>query len=297
MPIIVRFFKKNSINMRFLLLSVCTILFSLQSNGQNSLTGISINHVPIVIADLKKARNLLSELGFKVKNGREHEGINNCFLKFQDGTYLEFVTPLDSKFSIGKYYTDFLKKRQGATALAVDIQKTVAAKHFLSKQNIRYTIDSNNIWQTINPQIKNAEIFFIEYADKNWKDSKENTTHNNGALQLNNTWYVTKNTKDDIKKYANLGFELESKSVHFGTSAYTLRLGRSKLILLETSPKIQSHFANKSLEGICGFTIKTSSIESIKKILKDRPQQNIIFDEKQALIYFTEYNFFMEFVE
>lgn len=277
----------------FLILSV----FNFSVFGQASLTGISINHVPIVVANLPQVKTVFTDLGFKVKNGREHEGINNCFIKFQDGTYLEFVEPINDKFSIGKYYTDFLKKKQGATALAVDVQHTAAAKNFLDKQHIRYTTDSNSVWQTIDPKIKDTEIFFIEYADKNWKDSKLNTTHTNGALQLTTTWFLTKNLKESIKKYINLGFELEGKSIYFDTNAYTLSLSKNKLILLEASPKLLPYIANKNLEGICGFTIKTSSLDSMRKFFKNESQKTIIIDEKQTLIHFTEYNFFIEFTE
>lgn len=265
--------------------------------AQTSLTGISVNHVPIVVANLQQVKTVFTDLGFKIKNGKEHEGINNCFIKFQDGTYLEFIEPIDSKYSIGKYYTDFLKNKQGATALAIDVQSTEAAKLFLSKQNVRYTIDSNSIWQTIDLEIKGKELFYIEYANKNWKDTKENTTHPNGTLQLSTTWFLTKNLNESIKKYTNLGFELEGKNVHFGMKAHILRLAKNKLILLEASPKLPSYITNKNLEGICGFTIKTSSIDSVRKFFKDKPQQMIVANQKQTLVYFSEYNFFIEFVE
>lgn len=265
--------------------------------AQTSLTGISVNHVPIVVANLQQVKTVFIDLGFKIKNGREHEGINNCFIKFQDGTYLEFIEPIDRKYSIGKYYTDFLKKKQGATALAIDVQSTEAAKLFLSKQNVRYTTDSNSIWQTIDPEIKGTELFYIEYANKNWKDTKENTTHPNATLQLNTTWFLTKNLNESLKKYTNLGFELEGKSVHLGTKAHTLRLAKNKLILLEASPKLPSYITSKNLEGICGFTIKTSSIDNVRKFFKNKPQQIIVANQKLTLVYFSEYNFFIEFVE
>lgn len=284
--------------MQLRLLFLLTLVgFNYPLFGQVSLTGISVNHVPIVVKNLQQVKTVFTDLGFKIKNGREHEGINNCFIKFQDGTYLEFVEPIDSKYSIGKYYTDFLKNKQGATALAIDVQSTEAAKLFLSKQNVRYTTDSNSIWQTINPEIKETELFYIEYANKNWKDKKENTTHNNGALQLNTTWFLTKKTKESIKKYTNLGFESEGKNLNFGMKAHTLRLPKNKLILLEASPKLPSYITNKSLEGICGFTIKTSSVDSVRKFFKDKPQQLIVANQKQTLVYFSEYNFFIEFVE
>ena len=64
----------------------------------------SIDHVPVVVSNIDSIKRILSATHFTVKEGREHEGIKNCFIKFQDGTYLEFITPTDSLQRIGKYY-------------------------------------------------------------------------------------------------------------------------------------------------------------------------------------------------
>ena len=124
----------------------------------------SIDHIPIAVNDLDKLKTILkNELHFTLKEGKIHEGIKNCFVKFQDGTYLEFIQPIDSLPTIGKYYTNFLKTRQGGTSLAISIKNADLVKKLLNEQNIQFNYDRNKIWKTIEPE--NADVFFIEYLD------------------------------------------------------------------------------------------------------------------------------------
>src|SRR5690606_26994131 len=139
---------------------------------------------------------LLSEfLHFKVKAGKDHQGIQNCFIKFQDGTYLEFTMPIDSSQAIGRYYSDILKKRQGGTSLAISVHNSDTIIDFLNAKSISFEVDSNRIWKTVEP--KGIDLFFIDYSDKNWKDSKINTTHLNTALSLESTYILSTNIELD----------------------------------------------------------------------------------------------------
>jgi Glyoxalase-like domain len=285
--------------MRLLFFLLLTSVLLTKGYGQNSLKEISINHVPIVVADLEKTKKTLVELGFKVKNGRKHVGINNCFIKFADGTYLEFIEPLDSSFSIGQYYTKFLKQRQGATALAIDIEDTKNAKKFLSDKHIPFESDSNSIWQTISPQIKDTELFFIEYADKTWKDTKENTTHINGALLLSEVWSSTKKVANEIDKYAKFGFKVYSKTKKHNTDLNTINIGKSKINILDISKSndFKHNFTTKHFEGICGFTIKVQSLEKLKNGIKSPKNLKILSLQNQIVVFLPELNFFMVFVQ
>jgi hypothetical protein len=278
--------------MRLLFFALLTSILLTESYGQNSLKEISINHVPIVVSDLDKTKKIFMELGFKVKNGRKHVGIDNCFVKFADGTYLEFIVPLDSTFSIGKSYTKFLKQRQGATALAIDIEDTKNAQKFLSDKHISFESDSNSIWQTISPPIKETEIFFIEYANKTWKDTKENTTHSNGASALSEVWSITQNVAKEKSNYSKFGFKVSSNT-------HIINIGRSKLHVLDaTKPNnLKGNFSNKNFEGICGFTIKVHSLEKLNNTLKSQKGLKIIVQAKQTIVFMPELNFFIAFIE
>jgi beta-lactamase class D len=79
-----------------------------EQQKNNSLFYNSIDHVPIVVNDLENVKEFLrGRLHFTIKEGKTHEGIKNCFVKFQDGTYLEFISPTDSLQAIGRFYKDF----------------------------------------------------------------------------------------------------------------------------------------------------------------------------------------------
>ena len=133
--------------MRILITIFILIYFVSATKGQiPSPNFISIDHIPIAVKNLDNSRKVFSDLlHFKVKNGKEHEGIKNYFIKFEDGTYLEFTTPIDSLQTIGKYYADFLKNRQGGTSLAIAIKSSDTLINYLNAQSIMYNIDSNRI--------------------------------------------------------------------------------------------------------------------------------------------------------
>jgi beta-lactamase class D len=132
---------------------------STNQNHIDSSLFTSIDHVPIVVKDLEKVKNILkNELFFTIKEGKAHAGIKNCFIKFQDGTYLEFISPTDSLQPIGRHYTNFLHTKQGATSLAISTTNARMVKQMLTEQNTQCTDDSNKVWKTI--EVQAAGMFF-----------------------------------------------------------------------------------------------------------------------------------------
>ncbi|MPR35699.1 VOC family protein [Salmonirosea aquatica] len=259
-------------------------------------TAVSIDHVPVVVRDLESIKNLLSEtLHFKVKAGKPHAGIENCFVKFQDGTYLEFITPLDSTPDIGKYYTRFLKQRQGGTSLAISVQSAETVKKELRAKNIAFTSDSNQVWKTVEPS--QSDLFYIEYADKSWKDTQQNTSHPNGALSLRSVWIISANVGEDTGKYSEFGFTNTGKEVLLDVPAHRLAVGSSTLFLIDqkNGKRLTSGFSARELTGICGFTLKVNSLGTLKNRL---PKSDIVrVDTKRILYFLNEYNLFLEFIE
>lgn len=246
--------------------------------------------------DLEKVKLILKEqLHFTIKEGKSHEGIKNCFIKFQDGNYLEFINPIDSLPTIGKYYNDFLKTRQGGTSLAISIANTELVKKMLNGKNIKFTADSNKIWQTIEPE--NSELFFIEYADKNWKENQTNTTHSNTANALMTTYILTDNIETEVKKYKALGFTEMESGLYLETPYKLIKIGRSRLYLLDgtKSKKINQQLNTKKLEGIFGFEIKVGSLKTFNSLTNKKG--NIKYKNDRTTIYFKEYNLFLTFTE
>lgn len=283
--------------MRILITVIFLTYFLGIINGQTQSSNyISIDHIPIVVENLDNLKKVLSEtLLFKVKEGKEHEGIRNCFVKFEDGTYLEFTSPIDSSQKIGKYYADFLKNRQGGTALAISVIKTDILISNLKTKRISFNIDSNRIWKTIEP--KGIDLFYIDYIDKQWKDSKINTTHKNTALSLISTYFLSPNINLDLKKYKLFGFR-ELKNGRFSNIPYKhLLIGNSNLYLLDTSKSkgLMQKLNNQSLVGICGFEIKTKSLSMLNKLVEK--VDNVTIEKNQTTIYLKDLNIFFVFRE
>ena len=279
----------------FLVLSI-TIIFAQVPDANIKSNAIAIDHIPVVVGDLKSIKKLLSEsLHFKVKAGRPHEGIENCFIKFRDGTYLEFTMPLDSTPGIGRYYTRFLKQRQGGTAMAISVQSAERLKNDLRARNIPYKDDSNRVWKTVEPTL--SDHFYIEYGDKSWKDTPENTTHPNGALALQSVWVVSGDVRADRERYATLGFTDIGKEVWMDLPVRRLTIGSSDLFLVDrrAGSTLTSRFDARDMNGIAGFTLKVSSLSLLKNMVPK--STNTLFNSKRIVCFLNEYNLFIEFIE
>lgn len=281
-----------------ILLTIIILIYSVgstkaQAKNQNF---ISIDHIPIAVKDLDKLKKVLSELlHFKVKEGKEHEGIKNCFIKFQDGTYLEFTTPIDSLQATGKYYADFLKKRQGGTSMAIAIKSSDTLVNYLNEKFIPYKIDSNSIWKVVEPN--EIDLFFIDYSDKQWKDSKANTTHLNGALSLESTYILSANIDVDLKEYKIFGFSELINGNFLNIPCRHLIIGHSHLYLLDASKskKIKQSLNRQSLTGICGFEIKTKSLITLNKSLAK--SEKVTMEKNRTIVYLEDLNLFFVFTE
>jgi hypothetical protein len=273
-----------------------TKVFAQVPNSNIKSNAICIDHIPVVVHDLEQVKKLLSEtLHFKVKAGRPHEGIENCFVKFQDGTYLEFIMPLDSTPVIGKYYTRFLKQRQGGTLMAVSVQSAETVKKDLQAKKMAFTDNSNRVWKTVEPV--HSDLFYIEYVDKAWQDMKENTTHPNGALSLQAVWIISSNVGEDTGKYTRSGFTNHGKELLLGVPAHRLAFGSSTLLLIDqkTGRRLTAGFSAREITGICGFTLKVNSLGTLKNRL---PKLDIVRVDTRRILYFlNEYNLFLEFIE
>lgn len=256
---------------------------------------IGIDHVPIVVRDLNEVKALFSDrLKFTVKNGREHEGISNFFVKFQDGTYLEFITPLDSSFAIGNYYSNFLRHRAGGTSLALSVKSADSVMLPLQQCVVPFKSSENPMWLSVEPS--GYDLFYIEYRNKRWKEREVNTTHVNQSLSLKSVWWISEDPAKYILNFTKLGFIHKGTSKNLGIQAQVLKAGSSELIVVSRSEgaSILANFKSADMEGIFGFTVQVKSLATIKQLLKD---QNLVFQGNSIIYYAKDYNFFIVFTE
>ncbi|MFD1001944.1 VOC family protein [Ohtaekwangia kribbensis] len=256
---------------------------------------IGIDHVPIVVRDLNEAKTLFSDhLKFTVKNGREHEGISNFFVKFQDGTYLEFITPLDSSFAIGNYYSNFLKHRAGGTSLALSVKSADSVMLSLQQCAVPFKSNENPVWLSVEPS--GYDLFYIEYRNKTWKEREVYTTHANQSLSLKSVWWISEDPAKYISNFTKLGFVHTGASTYLGIRAQVLKAGSSELIVVSRrdGASILANFKSAAREGVFGFTVQVKSLATIKQLLKD---QNLVIKGNSIIYYVRDYNFFIVFTE
>jgi hypothetical protein len=277
----------------------CLPFCTLAQLPKNAITAVAINHVPVAVTDLAAVKKVFSSLGFTIKEGRVHAGITNCFVKFSDGTYLEFVQPLDSTQEIGRFYHDFLKTRPGASELAVEVESSDSVAQYLQRRRILFTRDHNRVWKNVTPTQPGAGIFYTEYADKNWRDKPEYTTHINNATGLGPVYYLATDLNNATKHFKDLGFTDAGPTTSLQAPARAMTIGRSRLVILDTSEpgRMADVFSSRGYTGICGISITVSSLDVLERRLRTLSKRGMLTLRKDDKLYalLQPYALFLEF--
>ena len=156
------------------------LFFAVQIFAQHNAALIEIDHLPIVVNDLKSAKAKMIENGFTIKQGYRHKnGITNSHIKFADKTALELISISNPSDDIALSYQKFLKNGEGGTFLSFRINNFDSVKSVLEKNKIKFEIFSTKVFTYITftePELQH--IFFIEYKYEFPNDSLF-TTHSN----------------------------------------------------------------------------------------------------------------------
>jgi len=250
------------------------------SQSKEDLQNLSVDHIPIAIVDLSTIEYILGDkLQFTIKEGSVHDGIRNCFIKFEDETYLEFVSPIDSLSPLGQLYSNRLKIDSIPYFLAFKIPSTEKIINILHQNSINILLDSTRFWKTIS--LEHYSIFFIKYNNSNWKEKATFTTHSNGSIGLKHIWLSSNKSNVDLNLLKNLGFfdKDYNKSNFWNT---TIKLNSFPDSLLNNNVHI-------------GFTITVKSLQN----LIERDKSHLLkVTSKTSLVFSHEsLPFFLEFVE
>ncbi|MBT1685950.1 VOC family protein [Dawidia soli] len=277
----------------------CLSLVTLAQPPKNTITAVAINHVPIAVTDLAAVKKVFSSLGFTIKEGRAHVGTTNCFVKFSDGTYLEFVQPLDSTQEIGRFYHDFLKTRPGGSELVIEVESADSVAHYLQRKQILFARDHNRVWKNVTPTQPGAGVFYTEYADKNWRDKPEYTTHVNNATGLGPVYYLAADQDDATRHFEKLGFTDAGPTTSLQAPVRAMTIGRSRLMILDAAEpgRMADFFASRGHTGICGLSITVSSLDVLEKRLRTLSKRGMLTLRKDDKLYalLQPYALFLEF--
>jgi hypothetical protein len=103
---------------RFFLALFLAFCCGASASAQQKVLGL--DHIPVVVKDLARAKLDFEKLGFAVKPGRPHDnGLPNEHVKFADGTEIELVTPAEATDALSSQYVEWLREGDGAFSLGL----------------------------------------------------------------------------------------------------------------------------------------------------------------------------------
>lgn len=214
--------------------SVIIILLSSLLFSQTSKNQIAIDHIPVVVKNLKNAEVSFKKAGFTIKPGRLHKnGLLNSHIKFQDGTEIEIMSVKENKDKISNEYLRYLRESEGGTYLSLKIESINYFKKFFKKNNIKYSVLESKLFTYItfpHPSLKH--IFLIKYK-KLASDYKNYIEHRKNAQGIKSVSISGDKTTESLLKLL-----FEKSSFDKTHSKFILRDNRT--IILNTEKKYKN---------------------------------------------------------
>ncbi len=145
-----------------------------------------LDHIPIAVRDLEKARADYERLGFVLKPGRAHaDGIRNAHVKFLDRTEIELITAAQPTDRLAAAYVDFLRGGDGPAywgLRAPDLERMTAV---LREMNLSPDDDGDVVTFA---QAGLPHRLFFAHSEPSPTDMPGYFVHPNTAFHLQGIW-------------------------------------------------------------------------------------------------------------
>ena len=171
-----------------------------------------LDHVPVVVRDLERAKADFEALGFVLKPGRFHaNGLRNEHAKFADGTEIELIMPTRAADALSSRYLDWLRQGDGPVSLGL------------------YRLGA--------PAELSAGIFF-DRRQKSPTDRPEHFAHPNSAVTLSGAWLAGDPAERQLLGLPGGRLLDGAFCAPFGSSSKALRFEEGKVILFPESAQV-----------------------------------------------------------
>jgi hypothetical protein len=215
-----------------LLLALMLLVLAAPASAQQRVLGI--DHIPVVVKDLARARADFTALGFTLKPGRPHaDGLENAHVKFADGSEIELISPTTAADALSSQYLDWLREGDGPISLGL------------------YRPGSTN---TPPPGI------FFDARQHSPTDLTEHFEHANGAASLFAVWLAGSPAERKLVNLPGAKVTEETVCAPFGSAAKLVRFKEGEVPLLPESaqivpgrPIVAATIAVKSLDAAHGY--------------------------------------------
>lgn len=201
--------------MHRLLFALALFLLSAPAGAQPVVRGL--DHVPIVVRDLDRAKADLEALGFSLKPGRAHRnGLRNAHAKFADGTEIELISPTAAVDDLSSTYIDWLKEGDGPISFGLYAPGV--------PPDFRPTG-----WKGV----------FFDHRQKSPTDRPEHFAHANGAVSLWAVWLAGSPAAPTMIR-SSIGRLVERQTCGpFGVASRHLELEEGEIVLMRESLRRQ----------------------------------------------------------
>lgn len=234
---------------------------------------LGLDHVPVVVHDLKAAKATYDNLGFRLKPGRLHKNtLENVHVKFPDGTALELLSVARRADAQASMYFDLLDAGgEQAAFLAFDVGRVAGLGTRLKPLGHKTIERLARPVETLTfvDQDPLRYLFFVDVR-KPSPDLPEHFDHPNGALRLEAVWLAAEDLDAELELLSFLGGdepvvlalpgldvagqEIEGRVLH---------LDRGSVYLLPPEP-----FGDMP-SRIVGVTIAVADLEKAREAMRD----------------------------
>ncbi|HTR88402.1 MAG TPA: VOC family protein [Reyranella sp.] len=173
-----------------------------------------LDHVPVVVRDLKQATADFTALGFVMKPGQPHaNGLQNAHAKFPDGTEIELISPTVAVDTLSTRYVEWLKDGDGPASFGL----------YVPDENAAFRPGA---WPGV----------FFAHRQKSPTDMPEHFAHPNGAISLSGVWLAGSEAEPwMVRSFIGRLVDHRVACAPFGSSSEILALDEGEIVFLPQS--------------------------------------------------------------
>lgn len=271
--------------------------------------GRGVDHVGVAVRDLAQAEHDYEQLGFKLAiHARTPDGVFDSHVYLQNGSYLELVSVNGStsvKQGMASIIGAFLKKREGAGFLGINVSSAKAAVDYLKARNFvavgpipgsmmkeGETTLPPPMWYIVNVSDTPAQgaqgiilplTFFIQYVSTQRIEQYRAAGYMdqpNTAMGIHAVWFAVHDVEAQRRTLRDAGLESgDAREAKFiGAQGRDVNAGNGVLSLLEPSDKtgvLAKYLSDHTNwidglwphdEGIIGLSIQVANLDKARQL-------------------------------
>jgi Glyoxalase-like domain len=229
-----------------------------------------LDHVPIAVGNLEKARTDYEALGFVIKPGRPHaNGIENVHVKFPDGTEVELITATRGSDTLSSDYLNWLKDGDGPAFLGLFAPNLDSLAMMLWPHGLSLSYRDGVF--LIKEQA--ALRVFFSRRQHSPTDRPEHFAHPNTAFSLSGVWLAGGEAESGIVRMLGGVPSTAGACGHLGPAKEVQAVPEAKFYLLPANAQLVPG------RTIVGLTISVRDLEAARRVL-----------DKSRIQYFSSEN-------